>query len=210
MFAFQRIGSVPERCREAIKRELRILSQNLFLGGAACGELEQKLDAEASPAHARLAAENLLDQANGRQAPWVEATVEDFNLDARREVFLSNDKLALLLAPARGGQLYELDVRNICLNLLATLSRRPEAYHEKVLAGANQQDGQVASIHDRVVFKQQGLDQRVAYDSHLRNSLMDHFYDEGITLEDIAAGKAMERGDFLTGVYETRIRRSPR
>jgi hypothetical protein len=39
--------------------ELRILSQNLFLGGATCRELEQKFDAEASPARARLAAENL-------------------------------------------------------------------------------------------------------------------------------------------------------
>ncbi len=156
-----------------------------------------------------IAADNLLDQAAGRQRPWVEALVGDHNLDARQEVYLSSDQLALLLAPARGGQLYELDVRSICLNLLATFTRRPEAYHRKVLAGARQDGSNVASIHDRVIFKQEGLDQRVVYDQHARKSLLDHFFDEHLTLEDVAAGRAMERGDFLTGVYETRLRRSP-
>ena len=35
--------------------------------------------------------------------------------------------------------MYELDVRSICHNLLATLARQPEAYHRKVLAGPNAQ-----------------------------------------------------------------------
>ena len=36
-----------------------------------------------------------------------------------------------LVAPSRGGQMTELDVRRIRHNLLATLARRPEAYHAK-------------------------------------------------------------------------------
>ena len=59
-------------------------------------------------------------------------------------------------SPAQGGQLYELDVRAICHNLLATLTRREEAYHETVRAGESAASGDVASIHDRVVFKQAG------------------------------------------------------
>ena len=35
-----------------------------------------------------------------------------------------------LVAPSQGGHLYELDVRPICHNLLATLTRREEAYQE--------------------------------------------------------------------------------
>jgi alpha-amylase len=155
-----------------------------------------------------IAADNLLDQAAGRIAPWVEASVGDYNLDARQEVYLSSDKLALLVSPARGGQIYEFDVRSICHNLLATITRRPEAYHQKVLAGANANTGAPASIHDRVVFKQAGLDQRLQYDNHARKSLLDHFYDDNASLEDVASGKAMERGDFLSGVYEARLRRS--
>lgn len=156
-----------------------------------------------------IAADNLLDQAQRKRGAWVEATADDYNFDARQEVRLANDKLVCLLAPAAGGLLYELDVRSICHNLGATLTRRPEAYHRKILAGANQGAGQPASIHDRVVFKQSGLDQRLQYDKYPRKSLVDHFYDGEATLEAVARGESPERGDFLNGVYETRIRRNP-
>ena len=82
-----------------------------------------------------IAADNLLDRATGRTEPWVTLAADDFNLDGRQEVLLASNRLLALLAPARGGHLYELDVRSICHNLLATLTRRPEAYHRKVLAG---------------------------------------------------------------------------
>ena len=156
-----------------------------------------------------ISADNLLDRAVGRTGPWVEATVADYDFDARLEVRLASDHLVSLLAPAVGGQLYELDVRSICHNLLATLARRPESYHRKVLAGANQNDGQVSSIHDRLVFKQEGLDQRLQYDDHPRNSLIDHFYDETITHQSVERGEVEERGDFVQGVFETKLRRNP-
>ncbi|MBX7165798.1 MAG: DUF1926 domain-containing protein [Pirellulales bacterium] len=156
-----------------------------------------------------IAADNLLESAMGRQGPWVEMTAGDYNLDARQEVALANDRLVALVAPTRGGQLYELDVRSICHNLGATLTRRPEAYHQKVLAGASAADGEVASIHDRVVFKQEGLQDRVQYDAFPRKSLLDHFYDADVSLAAVAAGHAQERGDFVDGVYEARLRRNP-
>ena len=154
-------------------------------------------------------ADNLLDKLAGRTGAWVEATVADYNFDGRSEVRLSGDRLVALLAPAVGGQLYELDVRSICHNALATLMRRPEAYHEKVLAGPAGSNGQVASIHDRVVFKQEKLDERLQYDSYARKSLLDHFLDLGATLEGVAAGVAHELGDFVSGPYEAKIRRPP-
>ncbi|HEX4130893.1 MAG TPA: alpha-amylase/4-alpha-glucanotransferase domain-containing protein [Pirellulales bacterium] len=156
-----------------------------------------------------IAADNLLNRAADRSDHWVEATAGDFNLDARQEIFLANDRLATLLSPYRGGQMYELDVRSICHNLLATLARRPEAYHRKVLAGAGGGGDAVASIHDRVVFKQPGLEERVQYDSYNRKSLLDHFYDNDATLATVVAGKALERGDFMGTVYEARLRRNP-
>ncbi|MEX0792856.1 MAG: alpha-amylase/4-alpha-glucanotransferase domain-containing protein [Pirellulaceae bacterium] len=156
-----------------------------------------------------IAADNLLEEAEHRPTPFIEAEVADFNLDARQEVRLADDKLVALLAPADGGMLYELDVRSICHNLLATLSRRPEAYHRKVLAGPSSAGGEVASIHDRVVFKQEGLDQRLQYDTYPRKALVDHFYDNDATLEQVFMNQAQERGDFVRGAYETKIRRNP-
>lgn len=154
-----------------------------------------------------IASENLLDQAIGKTGGFVEATVDDYNFDLRQEVRLASDKLICLLAPSSGGQMYELDVRTICHNLLATLTRRPEAYHKKVLGGANNGNANVASIHDRVVFKQAGLEQRLQYDKTTRKSLLDHFFDESATAEEVLRGEAAERGDFLAGIYDTKIRR---
>jgi len=159
--------------------------------------------------HHLIAADNLLDQATRPPGEWVEAKIDDFNFDARQEVQLANDRLLTLLAPAAGGQMYELDCRAIRHNLLATLARRPEAYHAKVAAGANVGQGHVASIHDRVVFKQEGLDRQLQYDQHLRKSLLDHFFDLDVSLEQLARGQAVEQGDFLAGVYEARVRRNP-
>ncbi len=155
-----------------------------------------------------IAADNLLDQAFQRPHLWVEATAADWNYDGNQEVRLENDRLIALLNPAAGGQLYELDVRAICHNLLATLARRPEAYHRKVLAGPSNHEG-VASIHDRVVFKQEGLDQRLQYDHAPRKSLIDHFYEEGVARDDVEQGVAQELGDFALQEFQTRLRRNP-
>jgi hypothetical protein len=59
VLAFEHVGGVTKRRREAVSRELRILGENLLLGCAARRELEQELDAEPRATDARLAAENL-------------------------------------------------------------------------------------------------------------------------------------------------------
>ncbi|QDT08638.1 alpha-amylase/4-alpha-glucanotransferase domain-containing protein [Planctomycetes bacterium K23_9] len=154
-----------------------------------------------------ITADTLLDQATGTDN-GVMATADDYNFDGLQEVRMSNSKLCAWVAPGRGGRMYELDVRDISHNLLATLQRRPESYHQKVLAGPSSDDGDTAaSIHDRVVFKQADLDQRLHYDNYARKSLMDHFYDNDVSLEQVADGKAAERGDFVELTFETKLRR---
>src|SRR5882757_8047136 len=160
-----------------------------------------------------IAADNLLDAAAHRglaegDDPWVELTTDDYNFDARPEVRLASSRLVALLAPSHGGHLYELDVRAICHNLLATLTRREEAYHDSVRAGESGASGDVASIHDRVVFKQKDLDQRLQFDRHRRKSLIDHFYPVDVSGEAVAAGQYDELGDFVSGAYEAKLRRN--
>ncbi|MCI0335328.1 MAG: DUF1926 domain-containing protein [Planctomycetes bacterium] len=159
-------------------------------------------------------ADNLLDAAEGRglgetDRAWVELTSDDYNLDGRPEVRLASNRLMALVSPPYGGHLYELDVRPICHNLLATLSRREEAYHEAVRGGEKAPVDDVASIHDRVVFKQANLDQRLQYDRYRRKSLVDHFYSNDVSLDSVAAGNYQEFGDFVTGPFEAKLRRNP-
>jgi len=156
-----------------------------------------------------IAADNLLDEAAGRPQIWIEAIVDDLDFDAQQEIRLANARLVGLIAPARGGELYELDVRAIRHNLLATLARRPEAYHAKVRAGASGASGGCESIHERIVFKQEGLERHLDYDTHARKSLIDLFYDDNVSLEAVASGRAAQHGDFVGAPYDARVRRNP-
>lgn len=154
-----------------------------------------------------IAADNLLDALSESSFEWVDVSTEDYNKDLFPEVRLANDQLIAYFAPYKGGMLYELDVRGVQHNLLATIQRRAEPYHSKVLAGASQNHGNASSIHDRVVFKQQGLEQRIQYDRFPRKTLIDHFFDTDTNVEQVKSGVAQERGDFAELPFDAKLRR---
>ncbi|MCA9039895.1 MAG: DUF1926 domain-containing protein [Planctomycetaceae bacterium] len=173
-----------------------------------------------------IAADNLLEEASDRSTPWVEVTADDYNLDARKEIRLSGNRLIGYFAPSQGGILYELDIRATKHNLLATLNRRPEAYHDTVRkAGQQQQEAQhneghdheanhadgesdeVHSIHDLVHFKQPDLDKKLAYDNWARKSLVDHFLQPDLDLHRFLQGEG-HVGDFVGAVYQTELKRN--
>jgi len=159
--------------------------------------------------HHLIAADTLLEGLEGRSGQWVRIEAEDYNLDARQEIRLSGSSLVAYCAPARGGHLYELDIRSTRHNLLATLNRREEPYHRQVLAGESHgANGDAVSIHDLVKFKQPDLDQRIVYDHWPRKSLVDHFLQPGLTRESFQRSEG-GIGDFVTGVYDATLRQSP-
>ena len=155
-----------------------------------------------------ISADLACDAAAGRTGSWVEASTADYDFDGHAEIRLTNDWIEAWLAPARGGMLYELDLKDQRHNLLATLDRRPEAYHAQVLAGP----GAARSIVDpsqAAVFKQEGLERMVRYDTSRRKSLVDHFWDCDVAAAAVVAGEAAERGDFAGGHYEASIHQEP-
>ncbi|MFC1759039.1 alpha-amylase/4-alpha-glucanotransferase domain-containing protein, partial [Planctomycetota bacterium] len=156
-----------------------------------------------------IAADNLLDQATRSEPTWIEANAGDFNFDDQPEVWITSNKLAAMITPSNGGHIDELDVRSICHNLGATLQRREEAYHRKVLGGPSNEQGECTSIHDRVIFKQDGLSERLQYDSYPRKSMVDHFYPDDVSLDSLVRNDVEEYGDFVTGKYDAMVRRDP-
>lgn len=138
----------------------------------------------------------------------VEAVERDWDFDGRGEIRISSALLDAWIAPARGGIVYELDLREIRHNLLATLDRREEAYHAQVLAGP----GAARSVVDAnrpAVFKEEGLERLVRRDPARRKMLVDHFWDLDVDPAAVADGSAMERGDFATGAFDARVLRAP-
>ncbi len=160
-----------------------------------------------------IAADSHLDalQHSGSKS-WQEVSVGDFNLDARQEVRLSNQSLIAYFSPAVGGHLYELDIKSIRHNLLATLNRRPEPYHEKIIEHATkldkEQGGFVAEPHERVHFKQPDLDKAIEYDKWPRKALVDHMLWNDSNFEQFRSGES-QINEMPLGVYQTKLREMP-
>ncbi|MGR3311532.1 MAG: alpha-amylase/4-alpha-glucanotransferase domain-containing protein [Candidatus Brocadiales bacterium] len=129
--------------------------------------------------------------------------VADFDLDAAHEVYIGNEGLDAYFKPDRGGHLYEFDYKAKGINLLNTLARRKEAYHNKIISLKNGvQSGAAKSIHDVAAPKQEGLEKKLHYDWYLRESLIDHFFGMDTRLEEVACCKYDEVGDFVQSPYE--------
>ncbi|MEZ6127644.1 MAG: alpha-amylase/4-alpha-glucanotransferase domain-containing protein [Planctomycetaceae bacterium] len=161
-------------------------------------------------------ADGLLERIVRSEARWVDVLIGDLNLDSRQEIRLSNQRLVAMFAPACGGHLYELDLRACRTNLLATLNRRPEAYHQRIIehaqnlrdAAANGEELKldVASIHDLVRFKQPDLDKKLTCDCWPRKSLVDHFLKPDVSFAEFQRGEGLISG-FATSTYEAFVRR---
>ncbi len=67
----------------------------------------------------------------------------------------------------------------------------------------------IGNANSPVIFKQPGLENHLQYDAYLRKSLLDHWYDDNVSLDAVAGGAAMERGDFLGLPFEAKLRRNP-
>jgi 4-alpha-glucanotransferase len=156
-----------------------------------------------------LQAETMADAVN-RTAPAVDIIQTDFDCDGKTEVLLESPVQNLYLDPAEGGAMFELDYRPRHFNLLDTLQRRYEAYHDSlskaVFEGDEQANsGEAKSIHDRVVTKERNLDKYLHYDWHPRHSLLDHFLGPDTTLDTLYTSKYAEQGDFVLGAYTTQV-----
>ncbi|MGO9480413.1 MAG: alpha-amylase/4-alpha-glucanotransferase domain-containing protein [Candidatus Kryptoniota bacterium] len=133
---------------------------------------------------------------------------EDFDKDGSEELLVESDILDAYFKPEEGGVLFELDYKPIPFNILDILSRRPEGYHIKLKKAIKHEpagDG-TQSIHDMVLSKESGLEKFLNYDWYRRASFIDHFIGE-TTLDEFAAAKYPENGDFVLGAYETKISR---
>lgn len=134
-----------------------------------------------------LRAERLADATARGDRAWQEMTIGDLDYDGNDEVLVDGRELAAVVAPANGGHLIALSAKREAHNLLATLSRRPEAYHERLASG----EGAPATEARRVR----------EYDWYLRQALVDHFLAPGTTPEQFRSGQCGELGDFVDRPY---------
>ncbi len=148
-------------------------------------------------------AEKILDP----EKPFVEGTSEDVNLDGFEEVVINNNDIKAYFLLKEGGALYELDYKPSLTNIMATLSRRYEGYHDKIkdASSAEVADG-TRTIHDMVIAKEEGLDKYLHYDWYRRASLVDHIMEkDAVTFEGFYNSSYREPGDFVKEPYKATI-----
>jgi alpha-amylase len=148
-------------------------------------------------------AEDLADRLTGKKFPSLESM--DIDADGFMEILVGTELLNTYFRPQRGGHMYELDYKPLAKNLLDTLTRREEGYHDRlkeaVIPGKETENGETASIHDLILAKEADLSSKLYYDFYERKSFIDHFLTHGTTLADFAGAGYRESGDFINEPY---------
>jgi alpha-amylase len=123
-------GADPEAVGEARRHLWRSQSHAAYWHGASGGLYAPHLR-DAVHRH-QITAGRILDRLEHGDAPFHTLTRRDLDLDGAEEVVLANRHLALTLAPADGGTLVALDDKRSATNLLDTVARREESYHDTI------------------------------------------------------------------------------
>jgi len=155
-------------------------------------------------------AETLYDQKIHPKKKWIDLEKLDFNGDGDEEIILKNPESVLLFC-SRGGSLLEMDYRPKAFNILSTLTRRKEGYHQKLFESRGEASGEkLKTIHEIFDSKERNLNQYLHFDDYRRASFLDHFIPEPIDFESFRRCRYQEEGDFIEGLYEMDIRRKGR
>ena len=128
-------------------------------------------------------AEKLIDTINAiinpKLASYIYITPLDFTKDSKTEYIIESDIYNLYINPNDGGTIFELDYKPKSYNLLNTLTRWPEAYHEsKKLETEN-----------------------VLLDRFRRSMLRLRFLHKDVTFEQLQSDNYDEFGDFVEGGF---------
>ncbi len=124
----------------------------------------------------------------------------DFDADGNEEIEITSPHFAALIKPSGGGTLEMLDFRPSAVTLINSMQRRVEAYHAR-LRDAAQTTGRVASIHDQMLVKEEGLEKRLIYDRWPRNTFRLLLFADGKTHADYEALRLDESALFAGGNY---------
>ncbi len=155
-------------------------------------------------------AETLYDQKVHPKKKWIDLEKLDFNGDGDEEIILKNPESVLLFC-SRGGSLLEMDYRPKAFNILSTLTRRKEGYHQKLFESRGEASGEkLKTIHEIFDSKERNLNQYLHFDDYRRASFLDHFIPEPMDFESFRRCRYQEEGDFIEGLYEMDIRRKGR
>lgn len=131
----------------------------------------------------------------------------DINLNSYDEYKFFTPELLSIIDCKNGGQIVELDLRDVGFNLQNTLTRYKEIYHEKIEKSVQEdeleskkQKEETSTIHNNVLTTNEDLDFHV--DWYLKKSAIDHISDTSFTLQSFQANSFKEYSDFANQPFD--------
>ncbi|MCA1928008.1 MAG: DUF1926 domain-containing protein, partial [Calditerrivibrio sp.] len=147
-------------------------------------------------------AEKLLDDLNGNLDG---AYFKDILFDGYGCFIMKNSFISAIFTLKHGGQLKSFDIRKGGMNLVNTLSRRWEGYHDKLIKEEDKDfhdaDTGITTIHEMGVTLSEDLKKEIAFDWYDRNCFVDHFV-EKFNAEDMKSSSYRELGDFVNQPFK--------
>jgi hypothetical protein len=132
--------------------------------------------------------------------------VFDYDKDGFDEVVLKNDEMRIVADPDYGARVLEIDLKKVEFNLINSLTRRYEVYHEWISQAITHEEleesGEAKTIHDVILTKEEGLEKYLSIDWYERFSYIDHFFGKNFNLDGYSVSKYPEQGDFVNQAYE--------
>ncbi|MGD0920331.1 MAG: alpha-amylase/4-alpha-glucanotransferase domain-containing protein [Terriglobia bacterium] len=150
-------------------------------------------------------AEVNLDQREGTpRNPGVRANSKDFDADGQQEVLFQHPTFGMVVRPADGGTVSSLRFKPAATELINSLMRRPEPYHElvrqRVITHEAPREGP-ASIHDHVWSKEPNLAALLRYDRYPRHAFRTYVFPAVRQWQDFDYLRLDENGDLAGGAW---------
>jgi hypothetical protein len=136
----------------------------------------------------------------------------DSDLDGYDEVKMVQKEVIMRFDSRYGGQLIEFDDRERAFNFQNVLTRRKEAYHEKILASdqsdydqSHSDDRGISTIHHSAHRVEEAVKEALVYDWYVKNSFIDHISDHTLDLESFRRCNFREFSDFANQPFEVSV-----
>jgi len=126
----------------------------------------------------------------------------DVDMDGYEETKWVGRDVIMRLESRFGGQLVEFCDRKNLFNFQNVLTRRKEAYHEKLLRsspsspGSEREEEGIRTIHHAAHRADDSIRRALVYDWYVKNSFVDHIGDHTLDLESFRGCSFREYGDF--------------
>ncbi len=135
----------------------------------------------------------------------------DTDLDGYEEVKWVGREIIARFDSRYGGQMVEFCDREKLFNFQNVLTRRKEAYHEKIAESGTQkreakpEEEGISTIHTAAHRADEKIREALVYDWYVKNSFIDHISDHSLDVQTLRKCSFKELSDFANQPFEMRV-----